>query len=39
MGVPHEQFWEEVEKEARNEKRSDKRGKNGHTKRGTRPAS
>jgi prevent-host-death family protein len=32
-GIPHEQFWEQVEKKNGLEKRSGKRGKNGGTKR------
>ncbi len=34
-GIPHEQFWEQVEKEKVIEKGSGKRGKNGRTKRCT----
>lgn len=34
-GIPHDQFWEQVEEEKPIPKGSSKRGKNGRTKRGT----
>ena len=34
-GIPHEQFWEQVEKQNRTAKGTGKRGKNGRIKRGT----
>jgi len=33
-GIPHEQFWEQVEKKNRTDKSSGKRGKNGRSKSG-----
>jgi prevent-host-death family protein len=34
-GIPHDQFWEQVERERGTEKASHKRGKDGRTRRGT----